>query len=93
MTKAQSQRFRVNATVSASMMPDGAVLMDNATGECFELNRMGARVWQCLARGDEIDDLIDAIASEHSVERSIVSADTLALVDELARRGILLATP
>jgi hypothetical protein len=74
-------------------MPQGAVLMDNATGECFELNRIGARIWECLVRGEELDGVVDAIASDHSVQRSIVSADATNLIGELVRRGILVAAP
>jgi len=40
-----TDKFRVKPTVVATRMPDGAVLVDSETGECFELNRVGARVW------------------------------------------------
>ena len=65
----------------------------SATGDCFELNRIGARIWQCLVRGEDLDRAVDAIAADHAVDRSLVSADTVRLVDELARRGILVVAP
>ena len=91
MSEGQTQRFRVNPTVSAAPMADGAVLIDSATGECFELNRTGARIWESLVRGDELEGVVDAIAAECSVQRSIVAADTAILIDTLARRGIIVA--
>jgi coenzyme PQQ synthesis protein D (PqqD) len=91
MNERQTQRYRVNATISAAPMPDGAVLIDSATGECFELNRTGARVWESLVRGEELDGVVDAIAAESSVQRSVVAADTATLIDALARRGIIVA--
>jgi hypothetical protein len=91
MNEGQNQRFRVNPAVSAAAMADGAVLIDSTTGECFELNRTGARLWESLARGDELDAVVDAIAAESSVQRSIVAADTAILIDALARRGIIVA--
>jgi hypothetical protein len=91
MNEGQNQRFRVNPTISAAAMADGAVLIDSATGECFELNRTGARIWESLVRGDELDGVLDAIAAESSIERSIVAADTAILIDALARRGLIVA--
>jgi hypothetical protein len=93
MSEAHKQRFRTSVTVSAAPMADGAVLIDRATGECFELNRTGARIWESLVRGDELDRVIDAIATESSVERSVVATDTATLIDTLARRGIIVPNP
>ena len=87
----QRQRFQVSAAVSTAAMNEGAVLVDSATGECFELNRIGARIWLCLVRGEDLERTVDAIAADHSVERSVVSADAARLVDELIGRGILVA--
>jgi len=70
-------------------MAGGAVLIDNATGECFELNRTGARIWECIVQGADLDGVVDVIASESSVERSVVAADAANLIDALARRGIV----
>jgi hypothetical protein len=93
MSEAQKRTFRVSTTVSVAKMSEGAVLMDRATGECFELNRIGAMVWERLARGEDIDRTVGQIASDCSAQRSAVSADTAKLVDELTRRGILIAAP
>ncbi len=87
----QKQRFLISKTISTATMTDGAVLVDSATGECFELNRGGARIWQCLVTGEDLDRVVDGIAADHSVERSVVAADATKLIDELTRRGILVA--
>jgi hypothetical protein len=91
MSGAENQRFRISKTVSTAAMGDGSVLIDRTTGECFELNRTGARIWECLARGEELEGVIDAIASESSIARSVVAADTARLMNALARRGIIVA--
>lgn len=83
--------YRVSPTVIATEMPTGTVLVDSATGDCFELNRIGSRVWECVKRGEALDSLADALATEHSIERSVISRDIAALIDDLARHGILLS--
>ena len=93
MNEGHKQRFRPSATVSAAPMTDGAVLIESTTGECFELNRTGARIWESLGRGEDLDLLIDAIAAESSVPRSVVAGDTAALIDTLARRGLIVPSP
>lgn len=84
--------FRVKPTVVATRMPDGAVLVDSATGDCFELNRVGARVWDSLERGEDPITIVDSLAAEYSVESSLISTGIAALMEDLARHGILVAS-
>ena len=84
-------KLRVNPTVVAQAMADGAVLVDSATGECFELNRMGARVWERIARGDDVASIADSLAAEFALERALVSRDVTSLLEDLARHGIVVA--
>jgi hypothetical protein len=86
-----NDKLRVSPTVVATAMPDGAVLIDSATGECFELNRVGARVWERLQRGEDLVAIVDALAAEYALERSRVSTDVTNLVESLARHGIVVA--
>ncbi len=84
-------KLRINPTVVAQAMPDGAVLIDSATGECFELNRMGARVWERLSRGEDLVEIADSLAAESAVDRALISRDVTSLVEDLARHGIVVA--
>ena len=85
-------KLRVKPTVVAQAMSDGAVLIDSATGECFELNRMGARVWERIARGDDVVNIADSLAAEFALERSLVSRDVTGLMEDLTRHGIVVAS-
>lgn len=84
-------KLRINPTVVAQAMPDGVVLIDSATGECFELNRIGARVWERLSRGEELVKIADSLAAEYAVDRALISRDITSLVEDLARHGIVVA--
>ena len=88
----RANTLRVSPTVVATEMPDGAVLINSATGDCFELNRLGTRIWERLSRGEAQDDITAALADQYSVERSVISRDIAALIDDLARHGILLTS-
>jgi len=88
----QPNSFQISPTVVATEMPGGAVLIDSATGNCFELNLIGARVWERLRQGETPDDIAEALAEQCSVERSMISRDIAALIDDLTRHKILLTT-
>ncbi len=84
-------KLRIKPTVVAQAMPDGAVLIDSATGECFELNRIGARVWERLSRGENLVSITDSLAAEYALERALISSDVTRLVEDLTRHGIVVA--
>jgi hypothetical protein len=85
-------KLSVNPTVVAKAMPEGAVLIDSRTGECFELNRVGARVWDGLERGVDLAGLVDELAAEYAIDRARISTDVATLVDALTRHGVLIAS-
>jgi hypothetical protein len=85
----EHDKLRINPAVTSTAMPDGAVLVDSETGECFELNRVGASVWERLKRGDALTSIIDALAVEYTRDRALVSGDVTSLVQDLARHGIV----
>jgi hypothetical protein len=87
-----NDKFRVNPAVVAKRMPDGAVLIDSTTGDCFELNRVGARVWDSLERGEDPVAIVNSLAAEYSVEGAVISSGIATLMQDLARHGILVAS-
>ncbi|HMF40017.1 MAG TPA: PqqD family protein [Polyangia bacterium] len=75
--------------VVAQPTADGAVLMDMSTGDCFELNRSGARIWSLLTAGKSVPDIAAALAADHDAPAAPIEADVRALVAELGRRGLV----
>ncbi len=67
----------------------GAVLMDPVTGDCFELNRLGAEIWSLLAAGDSSSQIATKLALRYEVPEMTVAADVQTLVADLARHGLL----
>lgn len=67
----------------------GAVLMNIATGDCFELNRIGVEVWNGLANGHPMATIVAALASSYDRPLSAIEADVRALIADLTRHGLL----
>jgi hypothetical protein len=91
MSDTLDAKLRPNPTVVVQTLPAGAILVDSSTGDCFELNRVGAQVWERLQRGEDVQGIIDALALEYSLHGSTISADIASLMEDLARHGILIA--
>lgn len=67
----------------------GAVLMDPVTGDCFELNGLGAEIWKLLAAGESSSQIAATLALRYDVPEMTVAADVQTLVTDLARHGLL----
>ena len=78
-----------NPLISAQRMETGAVLMDAASGECFELNRVGAEVWEEIASSGDVTKVVSVLASRHGVAEDRVAADVGKLIDQMLARGIV----
>jgi hypothetical protein len=66
-----------------------AVLVHLASGACFELDAIGTEVWEMIGRGETLVNVLEALAAEYDVERSVVTRDLVALVNELAIHGLV----
>jgi hypothetical protein len=75
------------------LMDKGAILMNTSTGECFELNAIGASEWDLITRGLALESVIDEIVNRYEIDRATAQSDLLRLVDELAQKGIVCVTP
>ncbi len=61
-------RLRVNPAVTSQRIGDDAVLIDLRTNEIYEMNRTGARMWQLLGEGLEVDDIGGRLEAEFEIE-------------------------
>jgi hypothetical protein len=89
MADAVDRPLLPNPLISAQRMETGAVLMDAASGDCFELNRIGAEVWEQIASGGEVAAMVTGLASRYGVAVDRVSEDVGTLIDQLLARGLV----
>jgi len=89
MADAVDRQLLANPLITAQRMEAGAVLMDAATGECFELNRVGAEVWEQIASGGDMTKVVTVLANRYRMAEDLISADVARLVDELLARGLV----
>jgi hypothetical protein len=70
-------------------MESGGILMDSASGNCFELNRLGAEIWRRLEAGESTTQVLAALTTSSTVPPDRIEADLRALLTDLARHELL----
>jgi hypothetical protein len=81
--------LRCRPEVASRPTPDGAVLVDLVTGNCFELNGVGRLMWAELASPRPLARVCDSMLAMFDVPRDVIERDVLALAEELRRAGLV----
>src|SRR6185437_5211830 len=74
--------------VSCDLEGEAAVL-NLKTGVYYGLDDIGASVWRMLNEPRRVDELVDALLGEYEVDRDECQHDVIALLGELAVRGLV----
>ena len=66
-----------------------AVLLNLGSESYFGLNEVGTRIWALLAENDSLQHAFDTLCTEYEVAPEQLQSDLLALVDEMAKAGLV----
>jgi hypothetical protein len=80
-------------TIRSSVTADGVVLMDVGTGQIFNSNAVGARIWLKLQEGLDIATMADQISAEFEVPPERVRLDVEDFIEKLRANGIVYGPP
>ena len=78
-----------NPTVVAQWTEAGAILMDVATGDCFELNTLGADVWRHIAQCESVEKIVSTLATSTGEPPSRIDGDVRSLIATLQKHGLV----
>jgi hypothetical protein len=79
----------VNPLVVMQATASGGVLMDVASGDCFELNQLGTEIWSRLAQSEPLSAIVGALTESYDVSPATLERDVGALVGDLLRHGLV----
>ncbi|MEE4423401.1 lasso peptide biosynthesis PqqD family chaperone [Streptomyces bugieae] len=80
--------LRFGADVSTAETDYGTVLLDERSGDYWELNPSGTLVVKTLLGGGEERDAVDALVARFDIDRAQATQDVAALVQELRASGL-----
>jgi hypothetical protein len=78
--------------ISADLAPDQsgqAVILGLKDGVYFELNEVGARIWQLIQQPRSLQSVLDTLLMEYDVSPAQCEADIMKLTQEMLRRGLV----
>lgn len=68
---------------------DGFVLYNSVSDSYFQVNEVGASIWELLDGSLDEQEVVDEIAKEFSVDVDTAKADVAEYVSELLKAGLL----
>ncbi|OKK02615.1 hypothetical protein AMK26_23690 [Streptomyces sp. CB03234] len=80
--------LRFGPDVSAAETDYGTVLLDQRSGNYWELNPTGTLVVKTLLEGGDEAAAVDALVTEFDIDRARAEPDVTALVQELRTSGL-----
>jgi hypothetical protein len=78
-----SDRFRPFPHVVWARHTDATVLLDAERGLYYTLNDVAGRVWELLAAGEPVIEILRVVGDEYEVETDVLEGDVTALLGEL----------
>jgi hypothetical protein len=82
-------RFKLPATVVTARHGDETVLLDVLSGVYYTINETGGLVWTLLGDGLSLGRVVERLAEECNVERSILSNDVLRFATALQDKALV----
>jgi hypothetical protein len=86
-----SDVIRKRAEVTVRQTPSGALLIDMATGRCWQLNRLGADFLSQIegGLGLGLGQVCDVLGGRYDVSAEVLRSDLLRLSRELLDAGLI----
>lgn len=66
-----------------------AVILSLDQGMYYTMNPVGARIWSMLQTSMPVQEIRDVLVSEFEIGAEICEADLLAVLEDLAREGLI----
>lgn len=84
-----SSKFTIPPQVISRTVGEETVILELESGTYFELDPVGARVWELMGEGRTFGQLCDIVMQEYEVSRERLEEDVTALVQQLADRRLV----
>jgi hypothetical protein len=88
-TSVVSRTWQPNPDVVSRRTGETAVLIHMPTGNVFELNTTGARVWDLLSEGLAVETIGERLSVEFDITAAVASAETARLIESLSAAGLI----
>lgn len=85
----RSRRLAPAAEVRVSAHGDGLVLLHIPSGRIFQSNRTGAKIWNALADGLDLEAISERISREYALPAELARRDASNFLEQLEKQGFV----
>jgi hypothetical protein len=82
-------KLMIPTQVMSRQVGDETVILDLGSGMYFSLDPVGARIWQLLTEGHQLDAVVTSLHAEYDVPEDQLRQDVNSLINELVSRGLV----
>ena len=82
-------RFQASSDTVYNSIGDQAVVIHMKTNQIYELNRTGARFWQLLCAGHDLEKIQQLMLQEFDVAEADLAAEIEAMLASLKNEGLI----
>jgi hypothetical protein len=95
MTIEMTSRYRCHDRVHARKFGDETVVLDLGKGEYFSLDAVGSAIWEGLADGLTLNQLVERLTGTYDAAPEAIRRDVERIAGELVAAGLIvpLAVP
>jgi hypothetical protein len=75
--------------VAAEIIDGEAIIMNLSSGMYYSMDRVGAVLWEWLARGHTMEEIVEGLSARFAVAPSVARADVETLFGQLIQEGLV----
>jgi hypothetical protein len=84
-----SDRVQIPEGVLISNLQDESVILNLDSERYFGLDNVGTRILTVLTNSDSIQTAYESLLAEYEVDRAVLRADLMALIESLLQKGLV----
>lgn len=81
--------YRISNSVRSTHGQDGAIVLDVAQGQMFNLNLVGSKILELLEKGSDETQIVTAISQDFHADRDAVATDVRDFLESLKRHKLI----
>lgn len=81
--------YRISSSVRSTHGQDGAIVLDVAQGQMFNLNLVGSKILELMEKGSDEAQIVAAISQDFHVYGDVVLKDVRDFLESLKRHKLI----
>ncbi len=86
-------KLEISEDIVFRIIGNEAVIQNVVTGVCYNLDKVGTRMWQLMWDYRSTEDVIAALLNEYKVEEKQLRGDVDRLIQQLIAKGLVKTEP